>query len=109
MTKPVDGWSRGEGKKVERGKNLLGVFFRSYTAKRWFNDGDYCNGVTHPQSLTYRPYRRGSKRCLECGAKLGKSVYKKQSFNERMTDNLFQANPLMAWLRSRGQVQDLPR
>lgn len=81
---------------------LMSAVISCYTAKRWFNDGDYCNRKTHPGVIPYRRYRRGKARCLECGAKVGRGIYKRQGFDERMADNLFRPNPFLAWLKERG-------
>jgi len=87
--------------------NKLAKFVnKCLTNKRWFNDGDFCNGKTHPSGLAYRRYRRGKTRCLECGAKFGQGVYKQQSFAERMIDSVYQPSPFLAWLKGRNQVME---
>lgn len=84
---------------------LMTTAISSYTSKRWFNNGQYCNRKTHPTSFGYRPYRRGVKRCHECGAKVGLGVYKRQSFNERLVYDLFMPSPILAWLKWKGNVK----
>lgn len=63
-------------------------FVRAWKAKYWRNVSGRCNGVTHPDWFSYRPYRRGGGRCSVCGAKIGKIKCVRQSFAESTRDFL---------------------
>ncbi len=63
--------------------------------KHWVNKGEYCNRFFHPSVLSYRSYRRGKSRCRVCGAKVGDSVYKYQSYQDQVTEIFFRRNLLL--------------
>lgn len=74
---------------------------RTLMGKPWRNIGEYCDKKRHPISFSYRKYRRGKNRCLECGAKLGKPIMKRESYSNLLIDNICSSNPLLDYLKNK--------
>lgn len=82
-------------------KSLSKLYTNTLTKKHWHNDGRFCNGKTHPTITGYRRYKRGKNRCLECGAKFGKSSYSRKTYQEMIVDNIFSPNPIFELLNKK--------
>lgn len=75
------------------------IFTRVMQSKIWRNLGDYCDRKHHLSYFPYRAYRRGKKRCNDCGAKIGKVKMVRKSNQEMIVDNVYSENPLFKALK----------
>jgi len=66
-----------------------------FNTKKWRNMSQFCNGVTHPYSFPYRPYKRGAGRCHKCGARIGKIKCRMKSLRDCYVDAIFAPSPLL--------------
>lgn len=82
------------------------ILINTFSKIRWFNSAEFCNRKTHPQSFTYRKYRRGKNRCASCGAKIGKVNCKRDTYRNRITDNIYQENTLLKMLDQNGRLAE---
>ena len=88
-------------------KQLDKLLYNTFTKKYWQNyESLVCDGKHHAYgcNINYRPYRRGKKRCLTCGAKLGKPKLERCSYRDKLIDNISFANPILAMLKVKGKV-----
>ena len=84
------------------------IMTRIWSTKHWWNSGELCDTKHHVSYAPYRRYRRGKKRCHDCGYKLGKPVLKRESYSERLVDNIYSGNPLLAMLSAKGKQSSKP-
>lgn len=84
---------------------LSKIYDRAFNSKRWHNVAEFCDRKYHPFSFSYRRYKRGKNRCIECGARIGDRIMIRKSGKEFLIDNISGRNTMLDMLRQRGAIK----
>ena len=83
----------------------MNILLDTFNKKKWHNVSQFCNTKTHPDKINYRKYIRGKKRCVICGAKIGKIACLRRSHAEMLIDDVFHSNSLLSILNNADAIK----